>query len=102
LQIRKIGLFLTPLNKVGALAHPDCHRGGRASTENKYNGALAQLVEQWTENPCVPSSILGGTTKMKGADSKVGFFLIMLSNCKNTQLPDGLKAQLNSAQCKTQ
>ena len=25
-------------------------------------GALAQLVEQWTENPCVPSSILGGTT----------------------------------------
>ena len=25
-------------------------------------GALAQLVEQWTENPCVPSSILGGAT----------------------------------------
>ena len=25
-------------------------------------GALAQLVEQWIENPCVPSSILGGTT----------------------------------------
>jgi hypothetical protein len=27
-------------------------------------GTLAQLVEQWTENPCVPSSILGGTTKV--------------------------------------
>ena len=27
------------------------------------NGAIAQLVEQRTENPCVPSSILGGTTK---------------------------------------
>ena len=26
-------------------------------------GALAQLVEQWTENPCVPGSIPGGTTK---------------------------------------
>jgi hypothetical protein len=26
-------------------------------------GAIAQLVEQRTENPCVPSSILGGTTK---------------------------------------
>ncbi len=26
------------------------------------NGALAQLVEQWTENPCVPGSIPGGTT----------------------------------------
>ena len=29
----------------------------------KQRGAIAQLVEQWTENPCVPSSILGGTTK---------------------------------------
>ena len=28
-------------------------------------GALAQLVEQWTENPCVPGSIPGGTTKEK-------------------------------------
>ena len=26
-------------------------------------GALAQLVEQWTENPCVPGSIPGGTTE---------------------------------------
>ena len=25
-------------------------------------GTIAQLVEQRTENPCVPSSILGGTT----------------------------------------
>ena len=28
----------------------------------KRDGAIAQLVEQRTENPCVPSSILGGTT----------------------------------------
>ncbi len=28
-------------------------------------GAIAQLVEQRTENPCVPSSILGGTTFQK-------------------------------------
>ena len=26
------------------------------------NGAIAQLVEQRTENPCVPRSIRGGTT----------------------------------------
>ena len=26
------------------------------------NGAVAQMVEQWTENPCVGSSILPGTT----------------------------------------
>ena len=29
----------------------------------KILGAIAQLVEQRTENPCVPSSILGGTTR---------------------------------------
>ena len=29
---------------------------------NKKNGALAQLVEHRTENPCVPGSIPGGTT----------------------------------------
>ncbi len=28
----------------------------------KICGALAQSVEQRTENPCVPSSILGGAT----------------------------------------
>ena len=29
----------------------------------KMWGAIAQLVEQRTENPCVPGSIPGGTTK---------------------------------------
>ena len=28
----------------------------------KIVGAIAQLVEQRTENPCVPGSIPGGTT----------------------------------------
>ena len=28
-------------------------------------GAIAQLVEQRTENPCVPGSIPGGTTSKK-------------------------------------
>ena len=28
----------------------------------KKKGAIAQLVEQRTENPCVPGSIPGGTT----------------------------------------
>ncbi len=27
-------------------------------------GAIAQLVEQRTENPCVPGSIPGGTTRL--------------------------------------
>ncbi len=34
-------------------------------TNQKGLGALAQLVEQWTENPCVPGSIPGGTTSTK-------------------------------------
>ncbi len=29
----------------------------------RHNGAIAQLVEQRTENPCVPGSIPGGTTE---------------------------------------
>ena len=29
----------------------------------KKSGAIAQLVEQRTENPCVPGSIPGGTTQ---------------------------------------
>ena len=30
-----------------------------------FIGAIAQLVEQRTENPCVPGSIPGGTTKIE-------------------------------------
>ena len=29
----------------------------------EVNGFLAQLVEQWIENPCVPGSIPGETTR---------------------------------------
>jgi hypothetical protein len=31
----------------------------------RNNGAIAQLVEQRTENPCVPGSIPGGTTQKR-------------------------------------
>ena len=33
------------------------------SPPSETHGAIAQLVEQRTENPCVPGSIPGGTTK---------------------------------------
>ncbi len=39
-------------------------------------GTLAQLVEQWTENPCVPGSIPGGTTKVKAPQLFEGLFLV--------------------------
>ena len=34
-----------------------------STVKQEINGAIAQLVEQRTENPCVPGSIPGGTTK---------------------------------------
>ena len=36
----------------------------------KRKGAIAQLVEQRTENPCVPGSIPGGTTPRKARESE--------------------------------
>ena len=45
----------------------------------KINGAIAQLVEQRTENPCVPGSIPGGTTERNANDLKtrlLAFFLL--------------------------
>ena len=39
----------------------------------KINGAIAQLVEQRTENPCVPGSIPGGTTKKDFRDTEFFF-----------------------------
>ena len=45
------------------------------------NGAIAQLVEQRTENPCVPSSILGGTTSNPSQYILRGVFFKMWPNC---------------------
>ena len=41
------------------------------------SGAIAQLVEQRTENPCVPGSIPGGTTAKK--TSKIRSLFCFLS-----------------------
>ena len=45
---------LAKSNNDGAIAH--------ALAKSNNDGAIAQLVEQRTENPCVPGSIPGGTT----------------------------------------
>ena len=39
--------------------------------QTRNNGAIAQLVEQRTENPCVPGSIPGGTTSKKAKNIKI-------------------------------
>lgn len=44
-------------------------------------GTLAQLVEQRTENPCVPGSIPGGTTKDPRKHLFCGGFLIRALKC---------------------
>ena len=44
------------------------------SHQNK-RGTIAQLVEQRTENPCVPGSTPGGTTP-KGKDESLSLFLL--------------------------
>ena len=38
-------------------------------------GAIAQLVEQRTENPCVPGSIPGGTTQKRVTHLSDSFFV---------------------------
>ena len=40
------------------------HPQSASTTAQNCKGTLAQMVEQWTENPCVPGSIPGGTTNI--------------------------------------
>ncbi len=49
----------------------------RLTASFKATGALAQLVEQRTENPCVPGSIPGGTTQ-ETRNYVAGFFVFIL------------------------
>ncbi len=49
------------------------HPQSTSSNAQNCKGTLAQLVEQWTENPCVPGSIPGGTTKTTQTS---GFFVL--------------------------
>ena len=48
--------------------------------QRKNQGAIAQLVEQRTENPCVPGSIPGGTTA-KESYRNVALFWFYTSPC---------------------
>ena len=64
----------------GALAHPDSYREVEQQTQNlltegveKKVGALAQSVEQQTENLCVPGSIPGGTTQKSESGERKRF-----------------------------
>jgi hypothetical protein len=41
-------------------------------------GAIAQSVEQWTENPCVPGSIPGGTTSLNRKTRKISILRVFV------------------------
>jgi hypothetical protein len=70
-------LYLHPLESITAI---------------KATGALAQLVEQRTENPCVPGSIPGGTTLQELITQNVTFetFFQRASLNPNAHLITGL------------
>ena len=52
-----------------------CKKNSIFATRKFAAGALAQSVEQRTENPCVPGSIPGGTTN-EPLDIRGAFLLI--------------------------
>ena len=54
----------------------------------EYDGALAQSVEQQTENLCVPGSIPGGTTKP--AQTSGFFYCVLLSHITHITTHKGL------------
>ena len=71
--------------------HSQTRNNANAETNSKQKGAIAQLVEQRTENPCVPGSIPGGTT-LKAIKSRfqneIGIFCF-LAEWKRRQSPRG-------------
>ena len=50
------------------------------ATQNEEDGARAQLVEQRTENPCVPGSIPGGTTEKRVTKVTLFFVILLIPN----------------------
>ena len=62
----KIGLYLHPLTQRDFLF--------ARQVKTLTYGTLAQLVEQRTENPCVPGSIPGGTTFKSPNSYEFGLF----------------------------
>ena len=57
-----------------------CCNFALAFEKESNDGAIAQLVEQRTENPCVPGSTPGGTTKKRGLS--LSFFVLRCISTK--------------------
>jgi hypothetical protein len=53
----------------------------------QHVGAIAQLVEQRTENPCVPGSIPGGTTKRERVTKCSSLFYVEIRHAPTNPYP---------------
>jgi hypothetical protein len=66
----------------------------------RKGGAIAQSVEQWTENPCVPGSIPGGTTSLNSKPRKIndlwGFVLFADPVLRTFQFAESEQSQTSS------
>ena len=56
-----------------------CRNFALAFEKESNDGAIAQLVEQRTENPCVPGSIPGGTTQKDAIIIWLRLFFVFIS-----------------------
>ena len=54
------------------------------------NGAIAQLVEQRTENPCVPGSIPGGTTEKRCKNHEGAIAQLVEQRTENPCVPGSI------------
>ena len=69
-----------------------------AEQKQKTNdGAIAQLVEQRTENPCVPGSIPGGTTEKEEVEISTSSFFLHLAT--SDFIPAGFRGTERSRDC---
>ncbi len=50
--------------------------------KKRYDGVIAQLVEQRTENPCVPGSIPGDTTMKRFLNKSLEAFFYLIQKRK--------------------
>ena len=60
--------------------------------QTRNNGAIAQLVEQRTENPCVPGSIPGPATKKQPLNKLIFdgcFFVLFRDESKRARFENG-------------
>ncbi len=72
--------YIFAVRKGNAIAQSDIYRevsNGLSFRESKV-GAIAQSVEQWTENPCVPGSIPGGTTSLNRKTRKINVLRVFV------------------------